>query len=838
MRSASLSRLTDKVKPKRKRISDRRSAPEREYDNSPSGARVWRQRRRQMSFPERKRFRRQIRRLLVKIKRKRHGRELSREVLYPEPKVDKRERVNVSEWSLIASICRESFFEFVKEFWDIIIPEKPSWNWHIEFLCNELQNLAERIFLHLPKLHDLVVNIPPGTTKSTIISVMFPAWCWTRMLSFRFIGASHSEQLALDLSMKSRDIVLCDKYRACFPEVKLRDDQNTKHYFKTTKNGYRYAVGTNGSVIGMHAHFIAIDDPLDPLKAQSVADLKTCNYWIDSQLSTRKVDKKVSVMCLVMQRLHQDDPTVLFLKRRRIRHICLPAEEALNIRPSELKDQYINGLLDPGRMDYEVLQEEKQKGEYYYCTPGFTPILMSNWKEKRIEDVQIGDEIVGYVSGTGSKAVTGKRTRAKIVKAIVTAKSTSFRKVVKIIMDSGREIYCTPDHKWWVRPSEPNRGAHYRKARKRKGKLGSRLYSVYDPIPFLTWKEQRIMDWLGGIIDGEGACKYGNVQIHKSKEMNLSIHQEIGRVLDKLGIDYSMVKGSSGCEDCYVLKGGRSLKTRLINSAKMVKRKQIADTIWKSCSYVGEKRERVVKIEDAGKMKVYGLTTTTGNYVAWGYASENSSQFRQDPVPPSGGMFKTKRIKIGRVPKNFKMMVRFWDKAGTAAGGNWTVGTLMGIDYDDRIWVLDVKRFQLDSAEREKVIKKTAFDDGMQVRVGVEQEPGSGGKESAENTATKTLRGYKVTVVKVDKSTGGKEERADPWSVAMNNGNVYLPEFLQDQNEHWTGWAEEWIEEHRYFPHSKFKDQVDSASLAFSLINRPRIRIGGWNASKKYAQAA
>src|SRR5690606_9908501 len=66
----------------------------------------------------------------------------------------------VDEMELVGSVCKDSFYEFVKEFWSVIVPEKPVWNWHIEYLCNELQKIAERVFQGKPKLYDLVVNIP------------------------------------------------------------------------------------------------------------------------------------------------------------------------------------------------------------------------------------------------------------------------------------------------------------------------------------------------------------------------------------------------------------------------------------------------------------------------------------------------------------------------------------------------------------------------------------------------------------------------------------------------------------------------------------------------------
>lgn len=512
------------------------------------------------------------------------------ERLFRSPK-KKRSRpkalLDLNETELIASICRDSFYEFVKEFWSTVVAEEFQDNWHIKYLCDELQVMAERIFAREKKAYDLAVNIAPGSTKSLIMSVMFPMWCWTRMPSFRFIGASYSFPLAMDLSLKSRDIAQSEKYRACFPEVKIREDQNTKGYFRTINGGFRYAVGVNGAVLGMHAHFIVIDDPLNPQEALSSADIASANHWIKHTLSTRKVDKRIACMALVMQRLHQDDPTSQFLTQKRVKHICLPAEieEGIepNLKPIELRMFYKKGLMDANRLSKEVLKEEKDKGEYYY-----------------------------------------------------------------------------------------------------------------------------------------------------------------------------------------------------------------------------------------------------------------SAQFRQDPVPAGGGMFKTKRLKVGQVPNQFRTLVRYWDKAGTLGGGTYTVGTKIGQDMQGKFWVLNVVRVQLDSFEREKLIEEVAEADGPQVQIGIEQEPGSGGKESAE-ASVRNLAGFKVRIIKVDATTGGKVERADPWSVQMNAGNVYLPEDMKNVNagqgsDEWQGWAKEWVEEHRYFPYSKYKDQVDSASGAFSLCHKKRIRVGGLDPSYQYSQ--
>lgn len=484
-----------------------------------------------------------------------------------------RRQQQLSEANLVASICRDDFYFFVQEFWGTIIQEAPVWNWHIPYLCGELQRAATRVFLGQPKVYDIIINIPPGTTKSTIVSVMFPAWIWCRMPHARCIHASHTYSLALDLSRKCRDVITSEKYQQCFPEIKLRDDQNTKGYFANHLGGMRFAVGVGGSVIGMHGHFLNMDDPIDPSSALSEADLAFVNRWCSETLPSRKVDKSVALTLLTMQRLHQDDPTGNLLAKLKegIRHYCLPAELSEWVSPPELAAHYKDGLLDPIRLSPQVLKEAEQ---------------------------------------------------------------------------------------------------------------------------------------------------------------------------------------------------------------------------------------------DLGQ---------------YGYAG----QYRQHPVPPGGGMFKVDRVvnapgcptKGIRTPQSFTNVVRFWDKAATPGAGAFTVGTKVGVCPHPvtRLpwyWVLDVKRGQWASDERETIIRQTAMEDTKAVIIGLEQEPGSAGKVDAEATVRR-LAGFRV---RIDKPTGNKVLRADPYSVQVNAGAYALVEGAQ--------WGRAWVEEHRFFPASTYKDQVDSGSGAYNMLAKPALRLG------------
>ena len=260
----------------------------------------------------------------------------------------------------VADECRRSFFYFVKTFWNVIIAEEPVYNWHISYLCEELQLLSAAIVERKKKPYDLIINIPPGTTKSTITTIMFPAWLWTQDATIRVITNSYSADLSIEHAVKSRDIILSDKFRRLFPEIVLRRDKSAKSSYENTATGARYTTSTGGTITGKHAHLIINDDPLNPAQAASETDRKTANEHTKT-LTSRKVDKANTPTITIMQRLHEMDVTgyLLSIKREKIKHICLPAEASDNVKPAELRGRYVAGLLDPVRLSREVLDEQR-----------------------------------------------------------------------------------------------------------------------------------------------------------------------------------------------------------------------------------------------------------------------------------------------------------------------------------------------------------------------------------------------------------------------------------------------------------------------------------------------
>lgn len=268
------------------------------------------------------------------------------------------------------SVCKVRFYRFVKMFWHVVIPEKPVWNWHIEYLCDELQKVVTRVANREEKEYDLIINIPPGTTKSTICTVMLPVWCWVIDPRIRTLTASYSSSLSTDHSIKSRDIIRNEKFKALFPEIEIKRDQDGKTQYKNTSGGERYATSVTGTVTGFHAHLLIVDDPLNPKEASSEVQRTNANTFMDLTLSSRKVEKEMTPTILVMQRLHYQDCTGNWLDKtgKAIKHICLPGELSNDVKPEELSKNYINGLLDPIRLSKKVLNQMKMDlGSYGYA---------------------------------------------------------------------------------------------------------------------------------------------------------------------------------------------------------------------------------------------------------------------------------------------------------------------------------------------------------------------------------------------------------------------------------------------------------------------------------------
>lgn len=283
-----------------------------------------------------------------------------------------------SPQELLSEKCRRSFFDFVVEFWECAVNDAPHFNWHIPYICAEMTKMIKRVVAGKERLYDLIINIPPGSTKSLLTTVFFPAWCWTNWPHLRFIKTSYSSTLSLEHAEACRDIVRNEKFQTLFPYIRIKRDKDKKSNFKiqfrdqTTKiwksGGNLFSTSVEGTVTGFHAHFLLTDDPIDPFKANSKTQLDNVNKWLETVLPTRKVEKAVVPHCMIMQRVDIDDPSGSMLKLKEkgyaIKHICLPGTthnkaDRKCVSPKMLLKYYDaqEGFLDPKRLNKKALSD-------------------------------------------------------------------------------------------------------------------------------------------------------------------------------------------------------------------------------------------------------------------------------------------------------------------------------------------------------------------------------------------------------------------------------------------------------------------------------------------------
>jgi len=225
-----------------------------------------------------------------------------------------------------------------------------------------------------------------------------------------------------------------------------------------------------------------------------------------------------------------------------------------------------------------------------------------------------------------------------------------------------------------------------------------------------------------------------------------------------------------------------------------------------------------------------GLSAVTDLKRAMGsYASVG--QLQQRPTSRGGNQIKVDQINmITEIDEsNVKRRYRSWDKAGTQDAGCKTAGVRIGRYKKYRkhdpncghehcrgslYFVDDVVLGQWSAGPRERRIVQTSECDGKKVRIVVEQEPGSGGKESAEATKIRLIN----RMVELERPTGDKEDRADPFAVAVENGEVDVLV---------APWNDPYMDELRHFPASTFKDQTDATSQGFNKLKRKgNIHVG------------
>lgn len=321
--------------------------------------------------------------------------------------------------------CR-SLHAFVAAAWRVLEPEaKFSDNWHIDLICNHLEAVTRG------EITRLLINVWPGSMKSLIVSVFWPAWEWgpCGRRSYRYISTSFNDGPVKRDTRKTRDLLLSEWYQTLWPEVELKRTGETS--FSNTDTGTREGVPF-GSLTSQRGDRLIIDDPHSTETAESEAERNNTTRKFREGAVNRLNDQEKSAIVVIMQRLHQQDLSgVITDYGLGYVHVVLPMEfEVERVYRSKwgTDPRTREGeLADPKRFPPTAVEALKKSGDYFWSgqyqqrpspRAGGMFVIPEDWQESRVvESCPPGGTTVGGWDFAGSKRKTSPYSvRVKMTK--------------------------------------------------------------------------------------------------------------------------------------------------------------------------------------------------------------------------------------------------------------------------------------------------------------------------------------------------------------------------------------------------------------------------------------
>ena len=257
-------------------------------------------------------------------------------------------------------VYRASFGAFTHAAFEHVYPgQRLIPNWHIDAVCDEIQRMVEG-----DGQKRLVLNQPPRSLKSFIVSVCLPAWLLGRNPGARTICASYSEDLAYTFSRECRRLLETQLYKRVFPRTRLNPRKATEREFETTGGGFRLATSVGGTLTGRGGDALIVDDPIKANDAGSLVAREAAADWFGNTALSRLDNPAQSLVIVTMQRLHVADLAGILIERG-WPELVLPAiatEDAdYFLGEDEPYHRPAGELLHPGRDSKEALDRLKEE---------------------------------------------------------------------------------------------------------------------------------------------------------------------------------------------------------------------------------------------------------------------------------------------------------------------------------------------------------------------------------------------------------------------------------------------------------------------------------------------
>src|SRR5579871_1410435 len=248
----------------------------------------------------------------------------------------------------------QTLMGFVREFWSILEPANPFLdNWHLHAIADHLEAVTDG------RITRLLINVPPGSMKSLMVSVFWQAWEWgpKGMAHMRIVTTAFNDTPIERDAAKFLNLIRSEKFQALWP---LRLDRESLKAIENERRGDRRAVAF-GSLTSQRGNRLVIDDPHSTETAESEVERNKITRNFREGALNRLNNQETDAIIVIMQRLHEDDMAGIILKLKMgFVHLMLPMEFEADRRCITKI-----GFHDPRTFDGELLDPQRTSRDTY-----------------------------------------------------------------------------------------------------------------------------------------------------------------------------------------------------------------------------------------------------------------------------------------------------------------------------------------------------------------------------------------------------------------------------------------------------------------------------------------
>lgn len=221
--------------------------------------------------------------------------------------------------------AEKSLRAYTELVWHVLEPGRPLvYGWHMQAIVEHLEAVTRG------EIRRLVINVPPGFSKSLLTNVLWPSWEWgpRDMPYLRYLSFAYAQTLTIRDNRRCRNLIQSRLYQSLWgSRFYLVSDQNAKIRYDTNQSGFRMASSVGGTGTGERGDRVIIDDANNVFTAESEKITESTIAWFAEVVPSRTTDIQTSAIVSIQQRTGVNDVTGHILKNDLgYEWVCLPME--------------------------------------------------------------------------------------------------------------------------------------------------------------------------------------------------------------------------------------------------------------------------------------------------------------------------------------------------------------------------------------------------------------------------------------------------------------------------------------------------------------------------------